>query len=272
MLKNKTDIYTNEKGQTLVIVFMMMVIALSIGLSVSSKYIKSLGILSRADNSARAHAVAEAAIEHLLLLPIATLEDYAQNGTCGANCSLTITSAEGQELTATVELSKLGNSSEPFLLDLEQTVSSQVDLMGYPDNTNINVCWNTEDLSVEAIFIHGTIGDYEADAMSYNPTTTTHGDNNFDLAAPLLGYSNCFTFNSQTDSAMLRLRSVYNDGPAVVIPSGGANLPVQGLLLESTGIAGSSQKKVSVIITDPVLPAIFDYAVYQRSTTDPLSN
>jgi len=87
MLKSKPNFYNNEKGQTLVIVFMMMIIALSIGLSVSSRYIKSLGILSRADNSARAHAVAEAAIEHLLLLPIATLESYAQNGTCGADCT-----------------------------------------------------------------------------------------------------------------------------------------------------------------------------------------
>lgn len=265
-------IHKNQKGQTLVIVFMMMVIALSIGIAISSKYIKSLGILSRSDNSARAHAVAEAAIEHILLLPIATLDNYAQNGTCGADCYLEITSAEGQVMTANVELSKLGNTTDPFLVDLEQTSSAQVNLAGYPNNTNINVCWNGADMSVQSIFIHGTLGNYEADAMSYNPTTTTHGDNNFDMATPLLGYSHCFTFNSQTSPAMLRLKALYEDGSAVIIPSGGANLPVQGILIESTGHVGSSQKKVSVIITDPILPALFDYAVYQRSTTEPLSN
>jgi len=273
MIKNAMQkIHKNQNGQTLIIVFMMMVIALTIGISISSKYIKSLSILSKSDNSARALAVAEAAIEHVLLLPIATLEDYAQNGTCGANCYLEITSGEGQVITATVELSKLGNTTDPFLVDLEQTGSSQVNLAGYPDNTNLNVCWNGVDMSVQSIFIHGTQGSYSADSMAYNPTSTTHGDNNFDMAAPLLGYSHCFTFNSQTDPAMLRLKAVYEDGSIVVIPSGGASLPTQGILMESTGTAGSSQKKVSVIITDPILPALFDYTVYQRSTTEPLSN
>lgn len=266
------NLHKNQSGQTLVIVFVMMVIALSIGIAVSSRFVKTVGIISRGDNTSRAHAVAEAAIEHILLLPISTLEDYAQNGTCGSDCYLEITTDEGQVLTANVTLSKMGDSNEPFLVELDNTKTTQVSLVGYPDNTDINVCWNQDNMSVHAIFIHGTQGSYEADAMSYNPTTTTHPENNFDLASPDMGYNHCFTFNSQTDPAMLRLKSYYEEGNALVIPSGSANLPTQGILIESLGKAGNSEKKVSVIITDPILPAIFDYAIFQKSTTEPLSN
>jgi len=273
MLKNcLKEIHKKQEGQTLVIVFVMMVLALSIGIAVSSKYIKTVGIISRGDNTARAHAAAEAAIEHILLLPISTLENYAQNGTCGADCTLQIDSGDGQTITATVELSRLGNSSDPFLVELSEDSSSQVSLTGYQDNTNLSVCWNESNMSVQSIFIHGTQGDYDAESMSYNPTTTTHSDNNFDMASPAMGYNHCFTFNSQTDPAMLRMKAVYQEGSVMVIPSGGANLPTQGILIESIGVAGQSEKKVSVIITDPILPTNFDYVLYQKSTTEPLSN
>ena len=268
-VKNHTN---NQKGQTLVVIFMLMVVTLAIGLGISTRYVKTLHTLTGADNSSRALAVAEAAIEHLLLLPITTLEDYAQNGTCGADCYLEITSAEGQVISATIELSKLGNSSEPFLIDLKTDETNQISLMSYPDNQDVFVCWNTGDMSVTALFIHGVVGSYDNDAFSYNPTTTSHSDNNFDIAAPLFGFNHCFAINSQTNPAMIRLKAHYEEGPAVIIPSAGNSLPTQGVLIESVGSAGNATKTVVVIITDPILPSIFDYALYQKSTTDPLSN
>jgi len=262
----------NQKGQTLVIMFMLMVIALSIGIAISSRFIKTLHILSGSDNSSRALAVAEAAIEHILLLPITTLEDYAQNGTCTTDCYLEITSAEGQVIYANVELTIMGSSPEPFLIDLKMDETNQINLVSYPDNQDVFVCWNTGDMSVTALFIHGSVGSYEADAYSYNPTTTSHSDNNFDTASPQFGYNHCFAINSQTNPAMLRLKAHYEEGPVMIVPSPGNNLPTQGILIESTGAAGDARKTVLVIITDPILPSIFDYALYQKSTTEPLSN
>ena len=261
-----------QSGQTLVVMFLMMVIALAIGIAISSRFIKTLSILTGADSSARAIAVAEAAVEHILLLPISTLEDYAQNGTCGADCHLEITSAEGQVIIADVIITKLGNSSEPFLVDLKTDDTFQINLVGYPDNQDVHICWDTDDMSVSALLIHGVAGSYEADAYAYNSSVTTHADNNFDLAVPNLGHANCFTVNSNTSPAMLRLKAHYEEGVAVIMPSSGNSLPTQGLLIESTGVAGSAEKKVTVIISDPIIPAIFDYALYQKSTTEPLSN
>lgn len=268
----RKSIFKNEKGQTLVIMFVIMVIALSIGIAVSSRFVGGLSLITQSDQSSRAIAVAEAAIEHLLLLPIATLEDYALNGTCGSDCTLSITSGEGQVMTANATLSKLGGSEDPYLIDLTVDETSQVNLVGYPTNTDFFVCWNEPDMSVTGIYIHGTVGSYEADAFSYNPPTTTHAENNFSTTTALSGYSNCITIASVDDSALLRLKAVYNEGFVVIIPASGEILPTQGILIESVGTAGNSTKTVSVIITDPILPAQFDYTIFQKSPSSALSN
>lgn len=263
---------SNEKGQTLVIIIILMIIALSIGIAISSKYIRGLKNISQTDQSTKAIGIAEGAIENILIMPISTIEDYAANGTCGANCHMEITDANGQVLTADVNLSILGNTSEPFLVTLKKDQSAQINLTGYPSGQDITVCWNQADMSVSGLYLHGTVGDYQATAFAYNPTTTTHGDNNFDLAIPLFGYNNCFIVTAVDDSVMLRMKAYYQEGVALVIPASGATLPTQGILIESKGSAGTTEKTVSVIITDPVLPSQFDYTLIQKDPAEPLSN
>ena len=261
----------NEKGQTLVIIIILMIVSLSIGIGVSSRFIKRLSNVAQVDLASKALAVSEAAIENVLLIPATTLEDYALNGTCGADCFLQITGDDNVIATANVELSRLGNSSDPFLVDLSTTDSSQVSLQGYPAGQDISVCWNDNAMSVTALYVRGTQGSYGADAYSYNAAGSAQS-NGFNTAAPANGYASCFTFQANGDSVMLRLKSVYSEGFAVVIPAGGATLPTQGILAESTGTAGSAVKKVSVIVTDPLLPGLFDYTLYQKSTSEALSN
>jgi hypothetical protein len=116
------------------------------------------------------------------------------------------------------------------------------------------------------------VGDYQANSYSLNPTTTTHSDNNFDIATPMLGYDDCFVVTAMDDSVMLRLKAIYEEGVAIIIPDSGALLPTQGILIESLGRAGTTEKLVTVIITDPVLPSMFDYALIQKDPAQPLSN
>ncbi len=272
MNKVSRSIFEKQKGQTLVVIIVLMVIALSIGIAISSKYIRGLRNITQADQASRALAVAEAAVEHILLLPISTVEDYAINGNCTTDCYLEITGADGQTIYANVELSVLGNSSDPYISELKVDEDLQVVLNGYPSGESLYVCWNQADMSVTGLYVHGTTGGYEADAIAYNPTTTTHGDNNFNIAAPLFGYNNCFTLTTKDDSALLRLKANYEENIVVIIPAGGTSLPTQGILIESTGVAGNAQKVVSVIITDPILPSQFDYVLWQKDPSEPLSN
>jgi hypothetical protein len=265
-------LFNQEKGQTLVIVFVIMLLALSVGIAVSSRFVRNLGSVTQSDMSSRAIAVAEAEIEHLLLLPISTLESYALNGTCGTDCTLQITSGEGQVLTANATLTKLGNSSDPFLVEVKMDSATEISLTGYPENENVYICWNEQDMSITGTYIHGTQGDYEADAFSYDPPTTTHADNNFDIGTSLFGYNSCLAVTAKADSQLLRFKSLYEENVAIVLPAVGQVLPTQGILIESVGNAGDVSKTVSVIISDPILPVDFDYALYQESTTEPLSN
>src|SRR3989338_410727 len=100
----------DQKGQTFVIVLMIMILALSIGLTVSSRFIKNLRNVVGSDNSSKATGVAEAAIERILLIPTDTLTSYINNNTCGSDCALQIVDSTGQKFDATVTLSFEGNS------------------------------------------------------------------------------------------------------------------------------------------------------------------
>ena len=144
-----------EKGQTLIIMFVLMVLSLSVGIAISTKYIKGLRNITQSDQSSRALAVAEAAIEHLLILPTTTLEDYALNGTCTTDCHLEIDGDDGQTLIADATLTKLGNSSDPFLVNLKEDETTQISLSGYSDGVDVYICWNAADMSITGTYIHG---------------------------------------------------------------------------------------------------------------------
>ena len=65
----------NEKGHALVIIIIFMIVSLSIGIGVSSRFIKRLSNVAQVDLASKALAVSEAAIENVLLIPATTLED-----------------------------------------------------------------------------------------------------------------------------------------------------------------------------------------------------
>lgn len=266
----------NQKGQTFIIVVIVMVMALTIGISISSRFVSTLKSLSRSDSSTRAVGVAEASVERLLLKTTDELESYITNNNCGSNCYLEITSPEGIKAVANVTLSYVGNSVSSYNLDLSTITSSEVNLKGYPTNTNLYICWNNpvsgDKASVTALYLSGVLGSYVSTGYAYNSIGSSHTDNKFSTAAPNQGYANCFTILSKANSVLLRLKSHYNNVTAVVIPSGGAVLPKQGVLISALGSAGDEKKKVEVVKSTVALPPEFDYVLYQKTTSSSLSN
>lgn len=265
-----------EKGQAIVVIFILMTLALSVGIGVATRFVKNLRMSERVDISARSVAIAEAGIERLLLLPYETLADYIQYSSCGTDCYLEVTGDDGVVATATVTLSHLGASSDPFLVSLSTTETREVDLDGYPTSANAWVCWNDapsgETASVTGLYFHGTRGSYGVDNFAYNPVGSTHIENGFDNASANLGYSHCFSILSKDDSKMLRLKSVYNDADVFIIPAPSEELPSQGILLESVGEVDDVEKIVRVVKSNPFLPGYFDYVLYSKSQEEPLAN
>ncbi|HSX39426.1 MAG TPA: hypothetical protein VLI92_02440 [Candidatus Saccharimonadales bacterium] len=266
----------SEQGQTLVIITFLMLIALGIGVSISNTFFKNLKTLSQTDDSSRASAVAEAAVERLLLVSQATLQNYIQFNNCGTACTLTINSTDGITARATVVLSYVGNSSANYEVKLQKNETTEVSLSSYPNTTDLSVCWNTPSSgplpSVTALFFYGASGSYLANNYAYNTLGSSHSDNGFASPTAHFGYTNCFTVTGNTNPVALRLKSLYADADVFVVPATNVSIPIQGILLDSTGTVSTVSKHIQVIKNFASTPTVFDYILYQKSTTTALSN
>lgn len=262
--------FINQKGQTFVAMVFLMVLALIIGISVSSRFVSTLRQLTRRDDASRALSIAEAGIENILLKSNDTLEDYINYGSCGNDCITQITDVTGQEIKAEISLSFAGNSEEIFELRGMQGEILQVNLSGYSSNSVISVCWNTNS-SIYASYIYKDGSETKSEIYAHNPVGTTY-DNYFSEASPDHGFSSCFDVSTLLSPDMLRLKLYNSDSIVYIVPAPGEVIPRQGILIESVGYAGNAVKTVKVLRTEPISPGILDYALYQKSTEEPLSN
>lgn len=266
---------SNQKGQTLVIILFVMIVALTTGLALSSRFITTLSSHTETNLSYRAEAVALAGMERILLKSRQELEDHITFGDCGTDCILQITNDDGILETATITLSLLGNSSEPFLTSVSQDTSIEVNLNGYADNTPVTICWNDlgsgSPASLTGMVISGDSGNISGVAFAFNAVLSTES-NGFDTTAASLGYDNCFSQDSGTVPQLLRVMALYNDVDIAIIPDASTQLPGQGILIESTGTVLDATHKVSAIKSENYLPPVFDYAVYNRSEVNDFSN
>lgn len=264
-----------ERGQTLVIIVLVMVLALSIGITTSSRFIRSLRSVTRTQTGYRSSAVADALLERMLLKTPQELDAYITNNNCGSECTLQVTNSDGVVESATVTFTRLGNSSQAFSIPLSINGSSEVNLAGYPNNTNLTVCWNEAGLdpvpSVVGMLVYGTLGNYDATSAAYNSASSIV-NNNFSQASPANGYSSCFVVSSQTSPQLLRLRALYQNVDVMVFPHSSAVIPSQGILIESVGTSLDTSTKIGAIRGSNKTPYLFDYVIYSKSDTNPLAN
>jgi hypothetical protein len=268
-LLNKQN--NKEQGQTLVAVIVLMVLALTVGVVISNRFIRTLRDISQSDNSSKALAVAEAGIERMLLLPNETLEGYINFNNCGTACILEITGALGIKVRADITLSFIGASNDPFELKGKEGEVSQVYLSGYNSGGTLNVCWD-DNSSIYASYIYEQSSVVKSNIYAYNPVGYVGFDNGFTNSASAYGHQSCFTVTAVNTPRLLRLKSFSSDPIIYIIPSEGQNLPSQGVLITSTGRAGNAIRVVKVLKATASAPEYFDFVLYQKSTTDPLSN
>ena len=86
---------------------------------------------SNVDSAARALAVSEAAIEHILLLPMDTLEQYVTNRTCTTDCHLEIVGEDEIKAVANITLAFAGNTTSNYSIELDSYSVSEINLQGY---------------------------------------------------------------------------------------------------------------------------------------------
>ena len=266
----------NEKGQTLIVVMMVMIIALATGLVVSERIISGQRRTTTLDSSSRALFVAEALVERILNYPPSTLDTYITNNSCGSNCALTIVGDDNITADAVATLAFSGNSTDTFDIDVNKDETYEINLIGYSGSAAIELCWDDattgDNPSVYVTYIHGSASPYTMNKYAYNSASTLYSSNGFTSSAPADGYSNCFTITAKTGPQFIRVRPAYNDLALHVVPKNGATLPSQGYVITSTGSVNEIKKTIQVIKTKPFLPSEFDFAIFSTGADNPLQN
>ena len=260
-----------QKGQTLIAIVALMVLALGIGVSLSSHLINNLKNFTRTSDLAKAQGVSEALLERILTIPNETLDDYILHNSCGSNCAVQIDDADNVEVSAQASLSYAGNSTSSFTTNLTTVEDFQLNLISYPTGQPLSVCWDSP-ASIYASYIYDNSGAISADVYAYNATNTQSYGNGFSISTGGNGHISCFTITARYTPQMLRLRAYYLSTSVSIYPSAGITLPKQGILITSIGKAGLVTATVRALKTSAVVPSMFDYAIFQRSSSEPLSN
>jgi len=293
-----TNIKKNQKGQALLFVIVVLTIALSIGINVSSRLLSTSSRVSRTDTAARAYAAAEAGIERFLLLPTQTLDEVVDTpGTCPDGlvynateeaCVLVLNSGGGTgddaiEVNAFVSVERFmyTNSdaeSYEFALDAHEVRELVLDSYGniYAGD-EVTICWNSpsgDSYIYYSIYDNNGFvrkGGFESDAG------TRPNNNGFDSGGGCSvsgDYSSGGTIDlSGIFPRSVRIFSLYDRSEVAMYPQSGYDFVIQGHKITSIGklnqISESEvAKRVSVYRPLPHLPAVFDFALYSEGALD----
>lgn len=231
-----------KRGQALIAVLLILAVIMTVSLSIASRSTTEVSVSTAQEEAARALAAAEAGVE-AKLGGITT-----GSGSVGSNGS-----------TYTVGLTDFGAVSTPLVLPqlLASGESVSVNLDGYVPGT-IGVCWGGTDASLETAY-------YYDDASSVVVAR--------DYASPTggcreAGYTDYNYMNVNVGGGppklFLKLKLLGNSFARyqlVIVPTGGNNLPKQGDVITSVGLAGDSARKVQVNKQDD-RPDIFEAALF----------
>lgn len=253
-----------QKGQSLLIVVLVMVVALTVGLSVASRSITTLRTSLEEANSQKAFSAAEAGVENA----IKTGQSVNTAQPLGNNASInqvSITTLSGNNF--------LPNNGNPIPKD----DGVDVWLSNYPDYSSrlsgtVNVYWGNasnkcNDAALEIIVISGAslsnpiISRYAVDPDS---CSGRRASNHF--SSPGNGTTiNGHAFNNSAsitvaNGIIARIIPLYVSAPIGV--SSTFSFPSQGKIITSIGASGGTQRKIQFYQGYDELPSEFYYSLF----------
>ncbi len=275
-----------QKGQVLLIVVLVMVVALTVGLSVASRSITNLRITTDDENSQRAFSAAEAGIER------------AVKGNCTDTtngCIISKDFSEGfSENKTTFETKVTPILGAEFLVkggvQVKQDEGSDVWLSQYSTdpselythqwNGDLTVYWgdtsaDCSNLStVAALQVMVLAGDRAAlqnatlTQYAFDPCASSRG-NNFSpptTSSSVQIDSQTFTYGATISIAnglLMRVIPLYTNTTLGIKKASGTEIfPIQGQQIISTGASGGTVRKVTFIQSYASIPSeFFQYAL-----------
>lgn len=255
----------NERGQALLIVVLVMVVALTVGLSIASKTITSLRTSTEEANSQKALAAAEAGIEQALKTNQIASGNFSDNQT-----------SYQTSVTQILGTSFLMNGGNPVLQDN----GSDIWLSDYSSDSTqlytnhlytgtLTIKWGTSSDSctnsaLEVVIISGSRQSPISTRYALDPCGSR--GNRFTQVgltrSSVSGKDFFYETQISVSSGLIgRIIPLYFNSPIAIV--GSAALPSQGTTITSTGTSGTTSRKVNVFQGYPEIPSeYFPYNLF----------
>lgn len=281
--------FNNQQGQVLLVVILVMVVALTVGLALASRSITNLRNATDEEYSQKAFSAAEAGIEQFLRQTCTPSEgsqacELAKNFDNNATFTAVATPVQGASFVL--------NGGNPIAkddgIDLWLSSYSEDSSLMYqsPFNGNVTIYWGdaaTEDCNenggkvrpaaLEVILIYNTKANPYSKRYAVDPCGNRRSTNNFDPPASSGGTIGGVTFdyktdvNSITNGLIMRIIPLYRSAKIGVEGKTPDNsslaLPSQGNIITSTGSAGGTQRKITLVKGFPSLSSeFFQYILF----------
>lgn len=277
----------SQHGQALLVVVLVMVVALTVGLSVLSRSITNLRNAADEEHSQRAFSAAEAGIEHFI------------KNTCGQEtCSIAEEKIVLENAKVSAEAKAIAGGE--FLLNGGTVINRDTgvdlwlsDYSSDPEKIYLNP-WNGENIviawgepeqecgnpaleiaALEIIVIYGPKDSPTSKRYAYDPcgpgATDRASENNFKPPVPADTTIEGKTFEFRTPPGAIdtsgaliaRIVPIYKDA-VIGVSGGGDALSSQGNIISSTGKSGETIRKISLVQGYPSLPSeFFNYILFQ---------
>lgn len=271
--KHEFNLVFNQTGQALLIIVLVMVVALTIGLSVASRTITNLRNTREQASSQKALSAAEAGVEQA----IKNSANVAGNLNSTTSYNTTIGQVDGTVrflLNGSIEVPK-NDAIYVWLTPYSTTPANQ---WLNPWSGNLTIYWGDQsgDCSNAALEISLISGNKTNPSMSrfgYDRCSARRSSNNFTNASTSSQTISGRRFYYQvtipiTNGLLLRINPLYA-GTYMGVWGGGTPLPNQGSIITSVGTTDSSttsvtSRKVTVFQGYPEIPAeFFPYTLFQ---------
>ena len=247
-LFNKFLDNNSQKGQALIIVVLVLVTALTIGLSVATRSVTNTRLSTEEEQSKKAFSAAEAGIERTLKSNSYSEGLFSGSGGSNASFSASVSPVSGDFII---------NEGSP----VPKNEGVDIWLSQYPDYASptdgtLTVYWGTtsdgcSDAAMEIVVISGPLATPVTSHFAYDPCAARVGSNGFSLIASSQATvgNKTFYFNKDipvTSGLIARVVPLYSNTPIGARGDSDSPLPQQGSLIESTGVSGDTQRKIKV--------------------------
>lgn len=265
-----------QRGQALLIVVLVMVVALTVGLSVASRSITNLKITSDDENSQRAFFAAEAGVERLIKSNCVA-ECVLDQTNLANNASFTGRATAIKGLNFLVKggvLIKQNEGSDVWLSDYS---TDPTKLYASPWSGTLHVYWGDvgnpcANAAIQIMVLHGSSTTPILTQYVYDPCVARRAANHFsvpDSIAPISFDSKTFantaniTIGDASKGLLMRIIPLYTNTTVGI--NGSTALPIQGQQIEVTGNANGTVRKVSFVQNYASIPSEFFQYVLMSS-------